>query len=81
MPGEVYTRGFIKSYAKFLNMEKDPAIISFFEHNSPQPIDKSLEKTTIEISERPKRNYRNLFLGVLAVLLVIWGHTIFLRFI
>jgi len=73
MPGEVYTRGFIKSYAKFLNMEKDPAIISFFEHNSPQPIDKSLEKTTIEISERPKRNYRNLFLGVLAVLLVIWG--------
>ena len=37
LPGDVYTKGFIKNYALFLNLDADALVKQFLEERTPEP--------------------------------------------
>jgi cytoskeletal protein RodZ len=70
LPGEVYVKGFIKSYAKFLNIENDEEIKKYLESNPIQKmgtVKNTIPKQTIKISRGFNKKYITVILGILAI--------------
>ncbi|MGI6226607.1 MAG: helix-turn-helix domain-containing protein [Peptococcales bacterium] len=73
IPGKVYLKGFIKSYAKFLAIEDNEEIICFLEDNKSPTFEVSSEKVYPQKIESPKgvqKKYFKILLGLLAILVL-----------
>jgi len=74
MPGKVYLKGFVKSYAKFLDIDNNEQIIEFLEQEAHSPVEQqTIPKYEVEIPKKfNNKKFLTLILGVIAILLL-WG--------
>lgn len=52
LPGDVYTKGFIKNYALFLNLDADSLVKQFVEERTPEPIVEEIVADDKNISDK-----------------------------
>ncbi len=61
LPVPVYTKGYIRDYAKFLDINPDIVIKAYMEKISPPVIEKSLPDETVK-EKKPGRKYIAVFM-------------------
>ena len=80
LPGGVFNRGFVRSYARFLGINEDQAVADYVAASNEQPPPE--DKFPLEIHEKegtpplnPKRSFLPVALAVVALVLVVGGWT------
>lgn len=80
LPGGVFNRGFVRSYARFLGINEDQAVADYVAASNEQPPPE--DKFPLEIHEKegtpplnPKRSFLPVALAIVALVLVVSGWT------
>lgn len=80
LPGGVFNRGFVRSYARFLGINEEQAVADYVAASNEQP--PAEDKFPLEIHEKegtpplnPKRSFVPVALAIIALVLVVGGWT------
>ena len=80
LPGGVFNRGFVRSYARFLGINEEQAVADYVAASNEQPPPE--DKFPLEIREKedapplnPKRSFLPVVLAIVALVLVVGGWT------
>lgn len=80
LPGGVFNRGFVRSYARFLGINEEQAVADYVAASNEQPAPE--DKFPLEIHEKenapplnPKRSFLPVALAIVALVLVVGGWT------
>jgi cytoskeleton protein RodZ len=80
LPGRVFIKGFIRSYARFIGIDEEQAVADYAELFKEEPVE--AEKFPLEIHEQPdrelnpKRSHLPLIGAVVALVLVMASYTV-----
>ncbi|MFZ7102571.1 MAG: helix-turn-helix domain-containing protein [Peptococcaceae bacterium] len=83
LPGKVYVKGFIKSYAKYLNIENNEEIKRFLESDQVKEFHKEelISPPPIEVNKGLSKKYVTIILAVFAIALLFGVQSIYLKYI
>jgi cytoskeleton protein RodZ len=80
LPGGVFNRGFVRSYARFLGLDEDQAVADYVAASNEQP--PAEDKFPLEIHEKedspplnPRRSFVPVLLAIVALVFVVGGWT------
>lgn len=83
IPGQVYLKGFIKSYARYLNIDNNEEILKFLEDTKTPYFEVEIDNSVEEKSEMPKgirKKYITIAMGILAILVLFGMQNIYDNF-